>query len=337
LTLYLTKHFSVILEPNPLSLAFLCSPNSKSFEHRQSSYLEANPPSPTSSICTDTPPELSRSRAQSRRRPSHHCRYQCNFCTESFKAKQNWQQHEAAFHLPLQRLRCSRQGPLEIRKEQPARHHPRAHDSRLREASKRSLSNVWSNRDNIPTPFPQNTFSESPQSAYQLIVIELLHYSDIHIEAYKKLPTSNEMRFEACRILSASEGEPGHEQQDSSWLRDLIQASSAIASKAKSNPRFEWENELPSLQVSDGGSMFEGCPFESKLRSFVRTNGPISPLSNNKLQDEATRIILQAESQAGTAPNLITSWLIGLIHASTDWLTGFRERAGLPRESEMRQ
>lgn len=37
--------------------------------------------------------------------------FQCTFCTETFKTKHDWQRHEKALHLPLERWVCSLQGP----------------------------------------------------------------------------------------------------------------------------------------------------------------------------------------------------------------------------------
>lgn len=38
-------------------------------------------------------------------------RYQCTFCTETFRTKHDWQRHEKALHLPLERWACSPTGP----------------------------------------------------------------------------------------------------------------------------------------------------------------------------------------------------------------------------------
>lgn len=38
-------------------------------------------------------------------------RYQCTFCTETFRTKHDWQRHEKSLHLPLERWICSPNGP----------------------------------------------------------------------------------------------------------------------------------------------------------------------------------------------------------------------------------
>lgn len=248
--------------------------------------------------------------------------YHCTFCTETFRTKQGWQQHEAAFHLPLQKWRCSRQEPYETRRERPEGHR------KSPEIQRRPSHNAMVNRANPSTRSPRNAHSESPRNAYELIAIELMHYAQIHIEAYEKLPKPNEMRFEACRIILTSEIDSDCERRHPSWLRDLIMGSSSITAKARSSPlRMIWENILPTLQCVGRKTLFDSCPLESQLHSFVWKNELPSPLVDDALQEEATRIIWQAESQAGISHSLVTSWLVGLIHSSTDWLSGFRERA----------
>lgn len=43
--------------------------------------------------------------------------FQCTFCTETFRAKYDWQRHENSLHLPLERWVCSPEGPRGLRGE----------------------------------------------------------------------------------------------------------------------------------------------------------------------------------------------------------------------------
>jgi hypothetical protein len=40
-----------------------------------------------------------------------HTPYQCTFCTETFRAKYDWQRHEKTLHLPLEQWICALHGP----------------------------------------------------------------------------------------------------------------------------------------------------------------------------------------------------------------------------------
>ncbi|KPM38057.1 hypothetical protein AK830_g8525 [Neonectria ditissima] len=39
-------------------------------------------------------------------------RFQCTFCTETFKTKHDWQRHEKSLHIPLERWTCAPNGPV---------------------------------------------------------------------------------------------------------------------------------------------------------------------------------------------------------------------------------
>ncbi|KAJ3524607.1 hypothetical protein NM208_g11994 [Fusarium decemcellulare] len=41
--------------------------------------------------------------------------FQCTFCTETFRAKHDWQRHENSLHLPLERWVCSPEGPRSLK------------------------------------------------------------------------------------------------------------------------------------------------------------------------------------------------------------------------------
>lgn len=58
------------------------------------------------------------------------------------------------------------------------------------------------------TPFPfeaRRPLSQSPRTAYELIELELMHFVQVYYEASRRLPTSDEMQLEGCRIIFASE------------------------------------------------------------------------------------------------------------------------------------
>ncbi|WYZ43731.1 hypothetical protein EsH8_VII_000167 [Colletotrichum jinshuiense] len=40
--------------------------------------------------------------------------YQCTFCTETFRAKYDWQRHEKSLHIPLERWMCAPNGPTSV-------------------------------------------------------------------------------------------------------------------------------------------------------------------------------------------------------------------------------
>lgn len=79
------------------------------------------------------------------------------------------------------------------------------------------------------------------------------------------------MRLEGCRIIFASEllSLQGIATQNS-WLRDLIMSNADIAQKARFGPlRGAAESRLASLKINGKDNLFEECPMERQLHSFV--------------------------------------------------------------------
>ncbi|KAH7134569.1 hypothetical protein B0J13DRAFT_560664 [Dactylonectria estremocensis] len=182
------------------------------------------------------------------------------------------------------------------------------------------------------TPFPfeaSNAPSELPPNAYELIELELMHFVQGYYDGSRKLPTSDEIQFEACRIILASEASSSQDVPSSSWLRDLIMSSESIVRQAKFSPmRSSTECRLPILTILGQVGFFESCPLEQQLHEFVRSDPP-APLTDHELQQEASRIIRRIEDQSTSPAEFVANWLIELVASSTTWLSGFRLRANI--------
>ncbi|KAJ0138110.1 Uncharacterized protein HZ326_18934 [Fusarium oxysporum f. sp. albedinis] len=75
-----------------------------------------------------------------------------------------------------------------------------------------------------------------------------MHFVGIYFHAYKEVPTSTQIRFEACRIILASEASSYPNSSSSSWLRDLIMSEYDTAHQAAREPiRSTIENKHPIL------------------------------------------------------------------------------------------
>lgn len=184
------------------------------------------------------------------------------------------------------------------------------------------------------TPFPfeaSNAPSESPPNAYELIELELMHFVQAYYDGARKLPSSDEIQFEACRIILASEASSSQDSPSSSWLRDLIMSSDTIVRQAKFSPmRSSAECRLPVLKIIGQDGLFESCSLELQLLEFVRADHP-APLTDQELQQEASRIIRHIEDQSTSPAEFIANWLTELVASSTGWLDSFRLRANIPR------
>ncbi|RGP74196.1 hypothetical protein FSPOR_1891 [Fusarium sporotrichioides] len=186
------------------------------------------------------------------------------------------------------------------------------------------------------TPFPFTANGrppDSPRSAYELITIELAYFIQNHNDTTGSLPSHKALQLEACRIVFGSEVTFPETDPDShggsSWLRDLILSSNEIVQQARFAPiRSAAESRLSLLRIKGKNALFEECPLESRLQAFVRTQRAkgIYAISDNELQREAGRIVLQMESELQTKPEYVANWLIGFLNHSTSWVGEFRRR-----------
>ncbi|KAE9577739.1 hypothetical protein CGMCC3_g6194 [Colletotrichum fructicola] len=191
------------------------------------------------------------------------------------------------------------------------------------------------------SPFPyqaSGTPPESPRNAFGLLTLELNHFLRMFYDKTGNMPDNKEIQLEACRIIFASEISSSLEYDigalHASWVRDLITSSDEITRKARFGPiRSVAESMMSVLQIKGKRSLFEHCPCETQLQSFVdaRSVLGLGIITDLELQNEASKIVLGMGKECGVSPSdFVANWLINLIGSSTDWLTGFRARKRLP-------
>lgn len=146
------------------------------------------------------------------------------------------------------------------------------------------------------------------------------------------------MRLEGCRIIFASEllSLQGIATQNS-WLRDLIMSNDGIAQKARFGPlRGAAESRLATLKINGKDNLFEECPMERQLHSFVTAKRLLGLTAmDDELQEEACKIVGRVEEVCTHPSETIANWLLRLITSSTEWLVPFRRRANLPRTEDV--
>ncbi|RMJ16199.1 hypothetical protein CDV36_004126 [Fusarium kuroshium] len=189
------------------------------------------------------------------------------------------------------------------------------------------------------TPFPFEASGkppDSPRSAYELLTIELAYFIQSHYDSTGDMPNNKRLQLEACRIIFASEVMFPEENPDMhggfSWLRDLILSSPDITQQARFGPiRSRAESRLSVMKIKGKNALFETCPLESHLHTFVHAKraAGIMVIQDHELQKEACRIITLMEDDMGSTPDFVANWLVTLISKSTDWLRDFRRRANL--------
>ncbi|KAJ8118666.1 hypothetical protein OPT61_g406 [Boeremia exigua] len=182
-----------------------------------------------------------------------------------------------------------------------------------------------------PAPFSASHHPYgSPTTAYELIKIELDHSMQTHFDISGRMPENSSMQLEACRIIFASEVlSTRQDPHPSSWLRDLIMSDHQLANEAKFGPlRLGNECKFSTLKINGRDNIFELCPLEAQLWTFVKAKeGTAAVVTEENLQEEASKIITYMEKISKTPSDVFANWLIKLIYADTDWLVQFRTRA----------
>lgn len=197
------------------------------------------------------------------------------------------------------------------------------------------------------TPFPFTANGrppDSPRSAYELITMELAYFIQNYNDTTGSLPSHRTLQLEACRIVFGSEvtfPEPNPDSHGgSSWLRDLLLSSDEIVQQARFAPiRSRAESRLSVLRIKGKNALFEQCPLESRLQAFMRSQRAkgTHATSDDELQKEAGRVVLQMESELETKPEFVANWLIGFLNHSTSWIGEFRRRADLALADDNRE
>jgi hypothetical protein len=170
----------------------------------------------------------------------------------------------------------------------------------------------------------------SPTTAYELIKIELDHTIQTHFDLTSRMLDNSSMQHQACRIIFASEVlSTVKDKTPASWLRDLIMACKQIADEAKFGPlRLRKESRFSTLQINGRDNLFEQCPLEAQLWTFVKAKEATGvAVSDENIQEEAGKIVTYMEQTSKTPSDMFANWLIKLIYASTNWLQSFRTRA----------
>ncbi|PNP46521.1 hypothetical protein TGAMA5MH_01979 [Trichoderma gamsii] len=187
-----------------------------------------------------------------------------------------------------------------------------------------------------PFPFEASDISpESPRSAYELLVVELSCFVEAYQDRTGLIPGNDAMQLEACRIIFASEISSLEVDPQPSWLRDLVLSNEIITTQAQFLPiRTPSEGRLRTLEIRGKKTLFEECPLEAQLHTFVLAEALVNQttISDARLQIETRKILTQIQQSLQLSlSDLVYTWFMALIQSSsTDWLNHFRQRANLP-------
>ncbi|KAL2127282.1 hypothetical protein VTI74DRAFT_10989 [Chaetomium olivicolor] len=190
---------------------------------------------------------------------------------------------------------------------------------------------------NSPNPFEASRPSAaSARNAFELIKSELMFYIDDWREKEGKMPSDEELQRAACALVYDTEGvSEATSGSVASWLRDLLFSSDRLAQEARWT-KFKGINRQAQLKINGKGNIFELDPMEMELQEYVKARRLLGLTAmDSELQTEACNIIRRMEDASSHSSDDVVEFLIRLIKGSTQWLTGFRQRAHLPRSEDM--
>lgn len=182
-----------------------------------------------------------------------------------------------------------------------------------------------------PLPYVASSAAPwSPNSACELLTMELEYWITNHTDDIGRTPTDTEIQLEACRIIrSADVLSTDTAPNVYSWLRDLVMACKEITRDAMfQSVRGQEENRMSTLRINGKDNIFQDCPLESELRQFTHSlpnNG--KDAANWELQVEADRILRRAQQRSSTTKDNVLNWLLRLVYNSTEWLQEFKKRS----------
>ncbi|KXH67664.1 hypothetical protein CSAL01_03587 [Colletotrichum salicis] len=185
-----------------------------------------------------------------------------------------------------------------------------------------------------PVPFCASISpAGSAPSAYELLKLEVEYFVRNYFEQHERLPSDDEVIYEACTIMYASEFfRPSGTSNASSWLRDLLMSSTELSEKARLRPMnqcYELTKLRAShLQIIGKVDIFEDCELEVQLCRHLREHIVLGLApSDDDLQQEACVILNRVESSSSNPSRRFAGFLVRLIWKSTSWLAPLRHRA----------
>jgi hypothetical protein len=162
-------------------------------------------------------------------------------------------------------------------------------------------------------------------------------------------PTDNRLLIEAQRVVQKTDTEDTSPKgPDISWFRDLIMLSTPsrnTTSESDNDAGFgRTANMTWATQIENTSSpkptgrdlSLTGCEKEKALMDYVESRRALglTPVDSD-LQAQACKIIEDVEPTSNFKCKGAVQWFKFLINSSTNWLSEFRHRAGLPRSSQI--
>ncbi|RSL54550.1 hypothetical protein CEP53_007402 [Fusarium sp. AF-6] len=256
-------------------------------------------------------------------------RYQCTFCTESFKTKYDWERHEKSLHLSLEAWVCSPKGSVETHPDEgvlcvycgdgnPDQGHLKGHNDLAC----------------LERPFEERTFYRKDHLRQHLKLVHSAQYIKWPMETWRTSIEEIRSRCGFCGIEMeswssrtnhlASHFKGGRTMAD--WTGDWGFEPSVIDMLDNAIPpyliHYEKNSPLPFSALAGPAdtpsSAYELIKLEWEYYMRGYHDLHTESLSDEKMQYEACLIIFGAEAISEDHPSSTPSWLRDLLMANHD-------------------
>ncbi|UPK95660.1 hypothetical protein LCI18_006595 [Fusarium solani-melongenae] len=256
-------------------------------------------------------------------------RYQCTFCTESFKTKYDWERHEKSLHLALEAWVCSPQGSVVTHPDEgvlcvycgdvnPDQAHLKKHNDSAC----------------LERPFEERTFYRKDHLRQHLKLVHGAKYLKWSMETWRTAIQDIRSRCGFCGIEMeswssrtdhlASHFKDGRTMAD--WTGDWGFEPSVVEMLDNAIPpyliHYEKNSPLPFSALAGPAdtpsSAYEliKLEWEYYMRDYHDTH--TEDLSHEKMQYEACSIVFGAEAISEDHPDSAPSWLRDLLMSNHD-------------------
>ncbi|KAL6364457.1 hypothetical protein LRP88_01858 [Fusarium phalaenopsidis] len=272
-------------------------------------------------------------------------RYQCTFCTESFKTKYDWERHEKSLHLSLEAWVCSPKGSAETNPDEgvlcvycgdanPDQGHLKKHNSAAcleRPFEERTFYRKDHLRQHLKLVHGAK-YVKWPMETWRTAIKDIRSrcgFCGIEMESWSSRTNHLASHFKDGRTMADWTGDWGFEPSVIEMLDNAIPpcelyvtTPSAIANAAIDLIHYEKNSPLPFSALAGPAdtpsSAYEliKLEWEYYMRDYHNTHA--EDLSDEKMQYEACLIIFGAEAISEDHPCSTPSWLRDLLMANHD-------------------
>ncbi|KAF5022966.1 hypothetical protein F66182_4978 [Fusarium sp. NRRL 66182] len=255
--------------------------------------------------------------------------FQCTFCTETFRAKHDWQRHENSLHLPLERWVCSPEGPRGCKTDSPEARcvfcgHGSPDDAHIESHNYSACKN---------RPIQERTFNRKDHLNQHLKLVHNAKFAEWPMRQWKAPPPAIRSRCGFCNLVMEAWVDRVHHLADhfktgktmADWKGDWGFEPHIVELVENSIPPYFIETERNSPFPFEGSRALVETPrtayelLKLELAYYMQNHfyQQARMPTGDEMQLEACRILFASERVAH-GDLVCCSWLRDLVFSNAD-------------------